>query len=76
MEIRIIMLTNESAPTKCLLQCLLDNCFWFTLGFDRDTIIFQLWNLVNLIGERDMPPQGELSNGFLFSNMWTKLQNI
>ena len=66
MEINIIVLTNKSAPTKCLLQFLLENCFLLILGFDRETLNFQLWDPTKMIGNRDLPPQGKFSNGPFF----------
>ena len=76
MEIERIELTSKSAPIKCLLQGLSGKLVLADLGFDKETVIFQLWYLENLIGERDTPPQGELSNVLLFPNLRTKLQNI
>ena len=76
MEIERIELTNKNASTKCLLQCLSRKLLLVDLGFDRETSIFQLWNLENFIGERDVPLQGELSDGLLFPDQWTKLQTI
>ena len=53
-----------------------EDCFWNLLqddlGFDRKTLIFQLWSLANMIGGKYVPPQGDMVNVFLFPNMWKK----
>ena len=36
------------------------------LGFVREILIFKTWNLSDLIGYKDAPPQRELANVLLF----------
>ena len=40
------------------------------LGFVRETLIFQTWNFKLLIGQKDAPLQGKLSNVLLFWKQW------
>ena len=40
------------------------------LGFDWKTLIFQLRSLVEMIGGKDVPPQGEIDCIFILCNMW------
>ena len=70
MEIERIVFTNKSASTKFLLQCLSEKLLLVDLGFDRETLIFQLWYIENRIRERDVPPQGELNKPPFSADMW------
>ena len=76
MEIERIELTNEIVSTRFLLESSSGRLSLLDLGFDRETLIFQLRYLSYLIGYKYVPLQGELGNILIFPKLWIELQNI
>ena len=62
-------LTSETASISCLLEIFSGMLLLVDLGFDKETPIFQLMYLSNLIGQKDVPPQGELSSILIFPKL-------
>ena len=56
MEIERIELTREIASIGCLLQCFSVRLLLVDLGFDKETLIFQLRCLADLIIYKYAPP--------------------
>ena len=76
MEIERMELTSEIASTLCLLEEYFEILLPVDLGFDRETIIFQLRYISYLIVYKYVPPQGKMSSILIFPKLWTELQNI
>ena len=64
-------LTSEIASISCLLERFSGMLLLVDLGFDRETLIFQLSYLSYLIGYKYAPAQGELSNILILPKLWT-----
>ena len=69
MEIERIECTNDIALTLCLLERFFGRVSLVDLGFDRETLIFQMRYLSDIIGYKYAPPQGELSSIIIFPKL-------
>ena len=62
-------LTNEIASISCLLEIFFGMLLLVDLWIDRETLIFQIRYLSNLIGYKYAPPEGALSNILIFPKL-------